>query len=135
MTQIQGYFFCRILKSIILYEMLSGPQLVQRLRAQVLTGLDVHVHQRCGVDVLEAPCDLQQQVLQLQLAQVTEPPVILGDGVRERAAVAVLVLDEHVVVLGPGGVVAHHVGMLAQHGMGVHLPQGVLSAEEGNRRY
>lgn len=74
------------------------------------------------MDVLEAACDLQQQVLQLQLRQVTEPPVVLRDDVRQCAAVAVLVLDEHVVVLSPGRVVAHHVGVLAQHGVSVHLP-------------
>lgn len=91
-----------------------------------LTWLDVHVHQRHGVDVLEAPRDLQQQVLHLQLRQVAEPPVVVADDVRQRAAVAVLVLDEHVVVLGPRRVVAHHVGVLAQHGMSVHLPQGIL---------
>jgi len=87
------------------------------------------------VDVLEPPRDLQEQVLQLQLRQVAQPPVVVGDGVGQRAAVAVLVLDEHVVVLGPGRVVAHHVGVLAQHGVGVHLAQGVLSAGgEGQRK-
>lgn len=84
------------------------------------------MHQRHGVDVLEAPRDLQQQVLHLQLRQVAEPPVVVTDDVRQRAAVAVFVLDEHVVVLGPRRVVAHHVGVLAQHSMRVHLPQGVL---------
>lgn len=85
------------------------------------------------MNVLESSGDLQQQIFQLQLRQVTELPVVLGDDVRQRAAVAVLVLDEHVVVLGPGRVVSHHVGVLAQHGVGVHFPQGVLSVAEGNR--
>lgn len=98
-----------------------------------LTGLDVHVHQRSRVDVLESSCDLQQQIFQLQLRQVTEPPVVLRDDVRQRAAIAVLVLDEHVVVLGPGGVVSHHVGVLAQHSVGIHFPQGVLSVAEGEQ--
>lgn len=84
------------------------------------------------MDVLESSGDLQQQVLQLQLRQVAEPPVVLGDDVGQRAAAAVLVLDEHVVVLGPGRVVAHHVGVLAQHGVGVHFPQGVLSVGREN---
>lgn len=87
------------------------------------------------MDVLESSCDLQQQVFELQLRQVTEASVVLCDDVRQCAAVAVLILDEHVVVLSPGRVVSHHVGMLAQHGVGVHLPQGVLSVEEGNRRF
>lgn len=89
------------------------------------------------MDVLEAPRDLQQQVLHLQLRQVAEPPVVVADDVRQRAAVAILVLDEHVVVLGPRRVVAHHVGVLAQHGVRVHLPQGVLPVvgwEEGEQR-
>lgn len=85
------------------------------------------------MDILEPPCDLQQQVLQLQLRQVAEPPVVLGDDVRQRAAVAVLVLDEHVVVLCPRRVVAHHVGVLAQHGVRVHLPQGVLPVGGGEQ--
>lgn len=83
------------------------------------------------MDVLESSCDLQQQIFQLQLRQVTEPPVVLCDDIRQRAAIAVLVLDEHVVVLCPGRVITHHVGMLAQHSVSIHLPQGVLSVEEG----
>lgn len=93
------------------------------------------MHQRGGVDVLESSCDLQQQIFQLELREVTEAPVVLSDDVRQRAAITVLVLDEHVVVLSPGRVVAHHVGVLAQHSVSVHLPQGVLSVEEGNRPF
>jgi len=95
----------------------------------LLTGLDVHVYQRGGVDVLEAPGDLEEQVFELQLRQVAQPPVVLADDVRKGATVAVLVLDEHVVVLRPGRIVSHHVGVLAQHGVGVDLPQGVLPGE------
>lgn len=40
--------------------------------------------------------------------------------------IAVLVLDYHVVVLCPGRVVAHDVGVVSQHGVGIHLPQGQL---------
>lgn len=110
--------------------LISWQELQQRWG---LTGLNVHVHQRGGVDVLESSCDLQQQIFQLELREETEAPVVLSDDVRQRAAITVLVLDEHVVVLGPGRVVAHHMGVLAQNGVSVHLPQGVLSVEEGNR--
>ena len=47
--------------------------------------------------------------------------------------IAVLVLYKHVVVLGPGGVVADHVLVLVQHRMGVHLIHGCTS--EINSKY
>lgn len=47
----------------------------------LLTGLDVHVYQRGGVDVLEAPGDLEEQVFELQLCQVAQPPVVLCDDI------------------------------------------------------
>ena len=114
----------KVLK-LLIYEQESlktNPKQNHSFYPQVLTGLNVHVHQRSRVDVLEPSCDLKQQIFQFQLWQVAEPPVVLCYDIGQRAAVAVFVLDEHVVILSPGRVVPHNVGMLAQHSVGIHLP-------------
>ena len=51
-----------------------------------------------------------------------------------KLTVAVLVLNEHVVVFSPGRVVAYQVRMGAQYCMCTHFTQGCSSEEEGGRR-
>uniref|UniRef100_A0A182TKY7 Uncharacterized protein n=1 Tax=Anopheles melas TaxID=34690 RepID=A0A182TKY7_9DIPT len=93
----------------------------RRLREENVASLQIHVHQIVRVDVLEPFGNVQQQRAQFRLLQAAFLQHRL-----QAATIAVLVLDQHVVVLGPGRIVANDVVVLTQHGMGVHLVEGRL---------
>lgn len=69
-----------------------------------VAGLDVHVHQAFGVDVTQPLGNVLDQPTQFRYAHRLARYAVL-----QRAAIAVLVLNDHVVVLGPGREVPHDV--------------------------
>lgn len=44
--------------------------------------------------------------------------------------ITIFILNDHVFILCPGGVIAHNMGMLAQHSMGIHLLQSQLPTQD-----
>lgn len=101
----------------------------ERLCDEDVARLDVHVDEPVRVDVLQSLGDVQEQNLQLRLVQES-----LLQQRLQTAAVAVLVLDQHVVVLRPRRVVADDVVVLAQHRVSVHLVERrLLEGAAGDR--
>lgn len=87
--------------------------------------LKVHVHQVVGVNVLEAASDVREQCTQLGFVE----EAARLEYILKAAAVAVFILNEHVIVLRPGRVVSDNVVVFAENRMGPYFVEGGFSVK------
>lgn len=79
------------------------------------------------MNVLKSARDLKQQILQLNLGQEVHASVVLADDVGQGSTIAVLVLNQHVVIFRPSRIIPHDVGVLSKNRVCVYLTKCILS--------